>query len=138
MVRQLLKSAVNSKAVIAASADSCIVRILKSTKKGWASILQLIGNELLTSKNSFLQMKCSSYLYIMLTNWDKHGHHGVIDKHLDLLVKVLLSAVICKDEKSRSISRNSYWAFSEYFPNHGRDIMEQLDNPTQKKVNFFI
>ncbi len=97
----------NSKAIIAASADACIIRMLQSTTKGWASVIQVCSHELLTSKNAYLQMKCASYIYVMLTQWDtsKHNSHGVMEKNIDVFVKVLIAAMSSKDEKTRAIAR---------------------------------
>ena len=77
-------------------------------------------------------MKCASYIHIILTTWDTHP---VLDKTLDLLVKVLNAGFISKDEKTRAICRYAYWSFTNlHFQAYGKELFSTFESALQKKL----
>lgn len=118
----------NSAKVIATASTLCLRQIFTYTQ--CASLIPIVASHATTSKSREIRRACYDFVGQIIRTWNPTSQ---IEKQVPVLADTLKKGVADADNDARVISRKTFWAFKESYPEAAEQLLKSLE-PAYKRA----
>ncbi|KAJ6230043.1 clasp [Anaeramoeba flamelloides] len=129
LLNDLLRLVDQKKKGIARSGDFCIKISIHNTRA--PTCILILHDVISKTKSIYLRMKCTEYLFLILSLWET----SILEKYCKKIENILSFTIDNFDPGTRKFGRLSFWRYAQHFINNARLFYNKLQINTQKNLN---